>query len=470
MEVLMGTMRERQREVQLYRGQVPSPGRPTVAWREDRVRFWTAIAGGMTTEDAAAEAGVSSPVAFRWFRHAGGVNPCLASRVSGRYLSFAEREDIALLRVQGCGVREIARRLVRSPSTISRELRRNASTRTWRLEYKASIAQWHAERRGRRQKVAKLATNEPLRQYVQDRLSGVVRTPDGRALGPEGAEWKGRNKPHRGDRRWVQGWSPEQIANRLRVDFPDDASMRISHEAIYQALFVQGRGALKRELVACLRTGRALRVPRARARQKAWAHVTPEVMISERPAEVEDRAVPGHWEGDLLIGLQRSAIGTLVERTTRFTMLVHLPREDGFGVVPRTKNGPALAGYGAITMKNALSSTMTTLPEQLRRSLTWDRGKELSQHAAFKIETGIPVYFADPQSPWQRGTNENTNGLLRQYFPKGTNLSRWNAEEIEAVANALNSRPRKTLGWKTPAEALDELLRSAQQGGVATID
>jgi IS30 family transposase len=268
----------------------------------------------------------------------------------------------------------------------------------------------------------------------------------------------------------VQGWSPEQIANRLRVDFPDDASMRISHEAIYQALFVQGRGALKRELVACLRTGRALRVPRARARQKAWAHVTPEVMISERPAEVEDRAVPGHWEGDLLIGLQRSAIGTLVERTTRFTMLVHLPREDGFGVVPRTKNGPALAGYGAITMKNALSSTMTTLPEQLRRSLTWDRGKELSQHAAFKIETGIPVYFADPQSPWQRGTNENTNGLLRQYFPKGTNLSKWNAEEIEAVANALNSRPRKTLGWKTPAEALDELLRSAQQGGVATID
>ena len=198
--------------------------------------------------------------------------------------------------------------------------------------------------------------------------------------------------------------------------------MRISHEAIYQALYVQGRGALKRELVACLRTGRALRVPRARVRQKAWAHVTPEVMISERPAEADDRAVPGHWEGDLLIGLERSAIGTLVERTTRFTMLIHLPREEGFGTIPRTKNGPALAGYGAVTMKNALASTMTTLPEQLRRSLTWDRGKELSQHAAFKVETGIPVYFADPQSPWQRGTNENTNGLLRQYFPKGTDL------------------------------------------------
>ncbi|MGH9215034.1 MAG: IS30 family transposase [Acidimicrobiales bacterium] len=463
-------MRERQREVQLYRGQVPSPGRPTVAWREDRVRFWAAIARGVTTEDAAVEAGVSSPVAFRWFRHAGGVNPCLCPTVSGRCLSFSEREDIAIFRAQGLCVREIARQLDRSPSTISRELRRNASTRTWRLEYKASIAQWHAERRARRPKVATLATNDRLRQYVQDRLSGVVRAPDGRAVGPQGPEWKGRNKPHRGDRRWVRGWSPEQISNRLRVDFPDDESMRISHEAIYQALYVQGRGALRRELVACLRTGRALRVPRARARHKAWAHVTPEVMISERPAEVEDRAVPGHWEGDLLIGLQRSAIGTLVERTSRFTILVHLPREAGYGVTPRTKNGPALAGYGAVTMKDALASTMTTLPEQLRRSLTWDRGKELSQHVVFKVETGIPVYFADPHSPWQRGTNENTNGLLRQYFPKGTDLSRWNAEEIEAVANALNTRPRKTLGWKTPAEAFNEHLLSVQQGSVATTD
>jgi IS30 family transposase len=268
----------------------------------------------------------------------------------------------------------------------------------------------------------------------------------------------------------VQAWSPEQISKRLPLDFPDDVSMRISHEAINQALYVQSRGALNRELVACLRTGRALRVPRARARRQAWAHVTPEVMISERPAEVEDRAVPGHWEGDLLIGLQRSAIGTLVERTTRFTMLIHLPREAGFGVVPRTKNGPPLAGYGAITMKNALASTMTTLPEQLRRSLTRDRGKELSAHATFKVETSIPVFFADPHSPWQRGTNENTNGLLRQYFPKGTDLSRWSAEEIEAVAHALNSRPRKTLGWKTPAEALDEHLRSLQQAGVASTD
>jgi IS30 family transposase len=464
----MATMRERQREVQLYRGQVPSPGRPTVAWREDRVRFWAAIARGVKTEDAAREAGVSSPVAFRWFRHAGGVNPCLPPTVSGRYLSFGEREEIALLRAQGRGVREIARRLQRSPSTISRELRRNASTRTWRLEYKASIAQWHAERRARRPKVAKLAADEPLRAYVQERLSGAVPRVGGQACGPPGPKWSGRSKPHRGDRRWVQGWSPQQIANRLRVDYPDDPSMRISHEAIYQALYVQGRGALKRELVACLRTGRALRVPRARARQQAWAHVTPDVLISERPAEADDRAVPGHWEGDLLIGLERSAIGTLVERTTRFTILIHLPREDGYGTIPRTKNGPALAGYGAVTMKNALASTMATLPAQLRRSLTWDRGKELSQHAAFKVETGIPVYFADPQSPWQRGTNENTNGLLRQYFPRGTDLARWSADDLAAVAAALNSRPRKTLDWRTPAEAFDEYLQTSQQTGVAT--
>jgi IS30 family transposase len=390
--------------------------------------------------------------------------------VSGRYLSFPEREDIALLRAQGHGVREIARRAGRSPSTISRELRRNASTRTWRLDYKATLAQWHAERRARRPKIAKLVVNEKLRDYVQQRLSGEVRAPDGRAVGPAGAKWAGKNKPHRADRRWVQAWSPEQISKRLKVDFPDDESMRVSHEAIYQALYVQSRGALKRELVACLRTGRALRVPRARSRQKPWGHVTADVMISERPAEVEDRAVPGHWEGDLLIGLERSAIGTLVERTTRFTMLVHLPREDGYRHKQTPKNGPALAGYGAVTMKNALAATMSMLPEQLRRSLTWDRGKELSAHAAFKVETGIPVFFADPQSPWQRGTNENTNGLLRQYFPKGTDVSRWSAEEIAAVADTLNRRPRKTLAWKTPAEAFNELLLSAQQAGVASID
>jgi IS30 family transposase len=266
----------------------------------------------------------------------------------------------------------------------------------------------------------------------------------------------------------VLAWSPEQISHRLRVDFPDDESMRISHEAIYQALFVQGRGALKRELVACLRTGRALRVPRARSRQRANGHVTPEVMISARPAETEDRAVPGHWEGDLIIGTDRSAIGTLVERSTRFTMLIHLPRMQGWGLEPRIHNGPALAGYGAEAMREALTTQMATMPEQLRRSLTWDRGKELAQHAQLKVDTGIAVYFADPHSPWQRGSNENTNGLLRQYFPKGTDLSRWSADDLHAVAATLNGRPRKTLGWKTPAEALDDQLASLQQAGVAS--
>lgn len=464
----MGT--NKQKAVRAYRGQIPSPGRPTVAWRRDRVRFWAAIARGDKTEDAAAAAGVSSPVAFRWFRHAGGVNPCLPSAVSGRYLSFEEREEIAIHHANGLGVRDIARCIDRAPLTVSRELRRNASSRAYPPEYRASVAQWHAERRARRPKTAKLVANDELRAYVQDRLSGVVRADDGRQVGPAATEWKGRNKPRRKDRRWVQGWSPEQISQRLRVDFPDDESMRISHEAIYQALYVQSRGALKRELVACLRTGRALRVPRSRARQQAWAHVTPEVLISERPAEAEDRAIPGHWEGDLVIGLERSAIGTIVERTTRFTMLIHLPREDGYRHKHTVKNGPALAGYGAITMKNALASTMSSLPEQLRRSLTWDRGKELSAHAAFTVETGIPVFFADPHSPWQRGTNENTNGLLRQYFPKGTDLARWQADDLAAVAAALNSRPRKSLGWKTPAEALDEHLRSLQQGSVASID
>jgi IS30 family transposase len=460
---------QRQKQVRLYRGHISSPGRPSVAWREDRVRFWSAIASGVKTEDACAKAGVSGPVGFRWFRHAGGVNPRLPDEVSGRYLAFREREDIAIWHAQKLSAREIARRLGRDPSTISRELRRNASTRSYRLDYRATTAQWHAERRARRPKVAKLVANDRLRDYVQDRLSGAVHAVDGKVVGPTGPDWKGRNKPHRGDRRWVTAWSPEQIANRLRVEFADDKSMQISHEAIYQALYVQGRGALKRELVTCLRTGRALRVPRARNRQKAWGHVTNEVLISERPAEAEDRAVPGHWEGDLIIGLQRSAIGTLVERTTRFTMLIHLPREVGYGLVPRTKNGPALAGYGAVTMKNALAETITTLPEQLRRSLTWDRGKELSAHVQFKVETGVPVFFADPRSPWQRGTNENTNGLLRQYFPKGTDLARWTDEEIQAVANALNSRPRKTLGWQTPAEAFNEQLRLLKQAGDATI-
>ena len=244
--------------------------------------------------------------------------------------------------------------------------------------------------------------------------------------------------------------------------------MRISHEAIYQALFVQGRGALKRELTACLRTGRALRVPRARTRGRGKSFVTPEVLISVRPAEVEDRAVPGHWEGDLIIGLNRSAIGTLVERTTRFTVLLHLPPMEGHDADgPREKNGPPLAGHGAEAVRDAIAREMTTLPERLRRSLTWDQGAEMAQHARLRVEAGLAIYFCDPHSPWQRGTNENTNGLLRQYFPKGTDLSLHSVGDLAAVAAALNGRPRKTLSWRTPAEALDEALRPAH-AGVAT--
>ncbi|MFE7332805.1 transposase, partial [Streptomyces sp. NPDC057565] len=256
-----------------------SPGRRPVRRDVERA-FWVKIAEGLASEDAAITCGVSPVVGSRWFRERGGMPSLQLSPLSGRYLSFAEREEIALLNAQGEGVREIARRLGRDPSTISRELRRNAATRGGRLSYRASIAQWKAELMARRPKTPKLAANERLREYVQDRLAGEVRRPDGmQVTGPQTPRWKGRNKPRRQDRRWATAWSPEQIAGRLRDDFPDDESMRISHEAIYQALYVQGRGALKRELVACLRTGRALRVPCARSRQRASGHVTPEVMI-----------------------------------------------------------------------------------------------------------------------------------------------------------------------------------------------
>jgi IS30 family transposase len=388
---------------------------------------------------------------------------------TGRYLSFVEREEIAILRAQGHGPREIGRRIGRDASTISRELRRNAATRATNPGYRATTAQWKAEIAAKRPKEAKLVTNPRLREYVQDRLAGHVRRPDGTTVpGPMPPPWKGLNKPRRQDRHWSTAWSPEQIANRLPIDFPDDESMRISHEAIYQSLFIQGRGALKRELVTCLRTGRALREPRSRSQNKPQGHVTADVVLSQRPAEAEDRAVPGHWEGDLIIGTGRSAIGTVVERSSRSTLLVHLPRLEGWGEKPYVKNGPSLGGYGALAMNTALKASMTTLPEQLRKTLTWDRGKELSGHAPFALETGTRVFFADPHSPWQRPTNENTNGLLRQYFPKGTDLSRWSTEDLEAVAHALNNRPRKVLGWKTPAEAFNEQLLLLQQTGVAS--
>src|SRR5437870_4999315 len=290
----------RRRSERAGRAKLRSPGRPSVRRHEKQRRFWAAIATGHSSEDAAVSAGVSPAVGTRWFREAGGMAAShlmpSAPPLSGRYLSFTEREQIALSRVQGHGVREIARRLARSPSTISRELRRNAATRSGGLEYRATTAQWHTDRRARRPKAAKLAVHEPLRRYVQDRLAGMVTAPDGRPVAGPNVRWAGRRRGRRQYRRWATAWSPEQIAKRLPIDFPDDETMRISHEAIYQALFVQGRGALRRELTACLRTGRVLRMPRARVRRRGKGFVSPEIMISERPAEAADRAVPGHWE------------------------------------------------------------------------------------------------------------------------------------------------------------------------------
>jgi IS30 family transposase len=359
-------------------------------------------------------------------------------------------------------------KLGRSASTISRELRRNAATRGGTLDYRASTAQWYADRAACRPRSGKLVMNPALRGYVQDRLAGKIADPDG--VGFEGPDvaWNGRRAVHRQTRRWSTAWSPEQIAHRLQLDFPEDPTMRISHEAIYQALHIQGRGALRRDLTACLQSGRALRMPRERVRTRGKAFIGDEIMISQRPPEVGDRAVPGHWEGDLILGLGSSAIGTLVERATRFTMLLHLPRMEGYQPGGGIKNGPALAGHGAEAVRGAIARTITNLPEQLRKSLTWDQGAEMAQHASLPIDTGLQIYFCDPQSPWQRGTNENTNGLLRQYFPKGTDLSQHTPRELDAVAHAINTRPRKTLGWKTPAEALDGFLTKVHIDGVAT--
>ena len=371
--------------------------------------FWRQITMGLSTRDAAAAVGVSRAAGKRWFVDGGGMPTVELSEPSGRYLSMAEREEIAVLRGH-YSVGEIARRLGRAVSTISRELRRNATDGD-PSRYRATVAQTAADRRARRPKTSKLAAYQPLHDYVSRKLGGT------------------------------QHWSPEQISARIRLEFPDDERMRISHEAIYQGIYVQGRGALRRDLATCLRTGRALRKPRRRpdARQE---RIKDKVMIVDRPAEVEDRAVPGHWEGDLITGTQnRSAIGTLVERSTRFTMLLHLPND-----------------HGALAVRDAIAATIATLPAALRLSLTWDQGIERSEHLQLTIDADLPVFFCDPHSPWQRGTNENTNGLLRQYFPKSTDLSAHSAADLTAVAAALNGRPRKTLDWATPAEALTALL------------
>jgi IS30 family transposase len=304
------------------RRKLSSSGRPRTALRCEQVKFWQLIKQGVSSEEAGVQAGASAPVGSRWFREAGGVPPSKfanpTASLSGRYLSFSEREEIALYRAQGLGACAIARKIGRSASTISREFRRNSATRSGGFEYRATTAQWHADRAARRPKSTKLAQNDTLRQYVEDRLSGQVLDPNGNIITGPDVPWSMRRSVRRQHRRWAIAWSPEQIARRLSLDFLDGPMMRISHEAIYQSLFIQGRGALRRELVACLRSGRALRVPRARRKGKAF--VSDQIMISERPAEVEDRAVPGHLEGGVILGLKSSAIGPLVERTMRFTL------------------------------------------------------------------------------------------------------------------------------------------------------
>ena len=425
--------RRHRRAGRAWRVVLRSPGRPPVGRREHRQRFWEGIARGQSSEDAGVAAGVSAAVGTRWFRESGGVSPVI-SPLSARYLSFVDREEIAICFARGLSVREIATRLGRPPSTVSRELRRNAATRGGYAEYRATTAQWHADRRAKRPKVAKLAAHDALRTYVQDRLAGVISASDGTVMpGPE-VRWIGRHHGRRQDRRWATSWSPEQISNRLRVDFPYDESMRVSHEAIYQALYVQGRGALRRDLTACLRTGRALRVPRARTQTRGRKFVSPEIMISERPAEVEDRAVPGHWEGDLILGLDSSAIGTLVERTTLFTVLSKM--EDA----------------SAESAVRGFSRVLNRIDAQKRLSMTYDQGREMAQHQRLTEATGVKVYFADPHSPWQRGINENTNGLLRQYLPKGADLSGYTQAQLDAIAWQLNTRPRKSMGFRCPAE------------------
>ncbi|MFB0628019.1 IS30 family transposase [Streptomyces sp. AB3(2024)] len=331
-----------------------------------------------------------------------------AASAPSRYLSEADRIHIAGRLREKATVRAIAAELGRSPSTVSREILRNRHPVGG--QYRPHAAQARADARRPRPKPGKIGRNTALRDFIQD-----------------GLDLK---------------WSPEQICESLRRTFPDRPEMHVVHETIYQAPYVQGRGELRREPARALRSGRARRMPRRQAQQRQPRFSTPMVMISDRPAEVEDRAVPGHWEGDLIIGKDNgSAIGTLVERATRYVMLLHLPD-----------------GRSAEHVRDALVATVKTLPAHPVRSLTWDQGSEMAAHGAFTVATDIPVYFCDPASPWQRGSNENTNGLLRQYLPKGTDLSAHSREHLDAVAAQLNGRPRKTLDWEAPAERLHKLI------------
>jgi IS30 family transposase len=379
-----------------------------------RRRFWRLIAEGLPTHEVSPLVGVSRRCGTTWFGHGGGMSPISLQEPSGRYLSLAEREEIALGRAAGQSMRSIARRLGRAASTVSRELHRNRELgKASPGGYRATLAQAKAEQRARRPKTCKLAARPQLQAATQTMLE--------------------------------QRMSPEQISGRLPLLFPDDETMRISHEVIYRSLYIQGRGALRRDLTRCLRTGRALRKPRRRVdRRTERPRIPDKIMIADRPAEVEDRAVPGNWEGDLITGTEnRSAIGTLVERTSRYTLLLHLPN-----------------GHGAAEVRDAVIAAMTDLPTHLRRSLTWDQGIELAHHVQISMATDLAIYFCDPHSPWQRGTNENTNGLLRQYFPKGTDLGVHTAEHLATVQAELNARPRKALGFYTPAETLARLIHT----------
>jgi IS30 family transposase len=396
--------------------------------------FWDQVRRVGNPFDAAVAVGVSRSAGWKWFTDAGGVKPRVSKpKLDGPRprLTVAERVEIQVGVGRDESLRSIGRRLGRPASTIKRELDNNVenrydgrksgyrrkqafgarqSGRSATVRYDALAAQRCAARRARRPKLRKLAVDDTLREEVQTRLQCRH--------------------------------SPRQIAQRLRNDFPDDAEMWVSHEAIYQAIYVQGRGSLRRELHHCLRTKRAVRRPQHQPGTRR-GRIPDMVNISERPPEVADRAVPGHWEGDLILGSTKSAsaIGTLVERTTRFVMLLHLPDD-----------------HGALSVQNAIAEKMAELPRHLRRSLTWDQGREMANHLAIAAAADLDIYFCDPHSPWQRGSNENTNGLLRQYFPKGTDLSVFSDHYLDYVAAELNGRPRETLDWKTPAEALDELL------------
>jgi transposase, IS30 family len=405
-------------------------------------RYWELIAAGVSSEDAGLAVGVSPTCGSKWFRRFGGVNPRW-SQPQGQTrprLSADEREQIMIGTAQGESIRSIARRLSRAPSTIMREIANNGAARgrigryrAWyrfgarragwdaKSGYSARIAQLRSEQRARRPKTGKLGRCPALRAEVQALLT--------------------------------KKYSPEQIAGVLATTYPDRSEMQVSHETIYKALYVQGRGELRRELAKCLRTGRALRKPRHRPRAGSGRGRIPGMVnISERPAEADDRAVPGHWEGDLIVGKnQLSQIGTLVERSTGFVQLLHLP----------ARRDPE-------TVAEAMIATIKTLPEALRRSLTWDQGKEMSAHARISFDADIDIYFCDPHSPWQRGSNENTNGLLRQYFPKGTDLSVHSVDYLAEVAAELNERPRKRFGWASPAHVLNRLLSPPTETTVAT--